>query len=159
MPRTHRPFARRAQARAMKLVNVPMRFALSRKRPTPLSRRLMLLTYTGRRTGRKYRQPLSYVRDNEVLLTPGGGAWTLSLQENQPVTIRLAGSDIHMRPELVSDIDEAQRLIRIMGESNPAVRRFIAIPRTADGNLDSRRLREAIEHGFRVVRWHPAANH
>lgn len=33
----------------------------------------MLASFTGRKTGRHYRQPLSYVRDGDILLTPGGG--------------------------------------------------------------------------------------
>lgn len=57
----------------MRLLNVPMRVALTLPFPTPLSRRLMLVYLTGRRSGRHYRQPLSYVRDGDQLLTPGGG--------------------------------------------------------------------------------------
>jgi hypothetical protein len=41
--------------------------------PTPLGGRLMLVTLTGRRTGKTYHQPVSYVRDGNTLLTPGGG--------------------------------------------------------------------------------------
>jgi hypothetical protein len=31
--------------------------------PTPLGRRLMLVHHTGRKTGKHYRQPVSYVQD------------------------------------------------------------------------------------------------
>jgi hypothetical protein len=41
--------------------------------PTPKSKRLMLVHHTGRVTGKHYRQPVSYVRDGDILLTPGGG--------------------------------------------------------------------------------------
>ena len=40
---------------------------------TPLGKRLMLVYLTGRKSGRHYRQPISYVREGETLLTPGGG--------------------------------------------------------------------------------------
>jgi hypothetical protein len=44
----------------------------------------MLVYLTGRKTGRHYRQPVSYIRDGESLLTPGGGRWKLNLVEGQP---------------------------------------------------------------------------
>ena len=66
-------------ARRMKRVNVPMRLVLGMPFPTPLGGRLMLVYFTGRKTGRPYRQPVSYVRDGDVLLTPGGGKWKLNL--------------------------------------------------------------------------------
>ena len=64
--------AGRRQARMMRVVNVPMRAVLSLPFPTPLSANLMLISYTGRKSGKTYRQPVSYVRDGDVLLTPGG---------------------------------------------------------------------------------------
>ena len=63
----------------MRAVNVPMRAVLSLPFATPLSANLMLISYTGREVGKAYRQPVSYVRDGETLLTPGGGRWTLNL--------------------------------------------------------------------------------
>jgi len=73
--------------------------------------------------------------------------------------VRLGGHDVMLSPELVGSLDEVQRLIQIMAETNPAVRRFIGIPQRPDGRLDGARLQTAIDHGFRIVRWHqePAA--
>ena len=84
--------AMRRRARMMRAVNVPMRAALSLPFTTPLSRNLMLISYTGRKSGKAYRQPVSYVRDGDVLLTPGGGRWTLNLAGGQ------AGPDPVARP-------------------------------------------------------------
>lgn len=53
-----------------------MRAVLGLPFPTPLGKRLMLVDITGRKTGRHYRQPVSYVRHGDVLLTPGGGKWS-----------------------------------------------------------------------------------
>jgi len=70
--------AMRRRARIMRAVNVPMRTVLGLPFATPLSGNLMLISYTGN-SGKAYRQPVSYVRDGHVLLTPGGGRWTLNL--------------------------------------------------------------------------------
>ena len=80
MPTDLRPLRRKIQARVFRVVNVPMRFVLGMPFPTPLGARLMLISFTGRRTGKAYRQPVSYVRDGDVLLTPGGGRWKFNLR-------------------------------------------------------------------------------
>jgi hypothetical protein len=71
-----RPLSRQIQARVMAVVNVPMRVLLGLPFPTPLSGRLMLISYHGRKTGKIYRQPVSYVQQDHMLLTPGGGKGT-----------------------------------------------------------------------------------
>ena len=145
----------RRQARVMRAMNVPMRAVLGLPFATPLSGRLMLLHYTGRRTGHHYRQPLSYVRDGDVLLTPGGGRWTLSLTDGEPVTIRLRGRDQRFAPELVGDPERVAALLVLMAVRNPAMSRFVPLPHRSDGSLQPEPLQAAVRHGFRVVRWHP----
>ena len=58
----------------MRIVNIPMRIVLGLPVATPPGKRLMLAFIVGRKTGKTYRQPMSYVRDGETLLTPGGGS-------------------------------------------------------------------------------------
>lgn len=148
--------AMRRRARIMRAVNVPMRAALSLPFPTPLSRNLMLISYTGRKSGKAYRQPVSYARDGDVLLTPGGGRWTLNLAGERPTRIRLRGRDASARPELVTDPAELERLLSVITEKNPPAARFIPIPRRPDGHLDPDALSAALRHGFCIVRWHLA---
>ena len=136
-----------------RVVNVPMRLILSVPTSTPLGERLMLVYLTGRKSGRQYRQPISYVREGETLLTPGGGRWKLNLVEGEPTHVRLRGRDILLRPELVRAPVEVDRLLGVMGAKNPMVGRFVPIPKQADGHYDRGRLNLAIRHGFCIVRW------
>ncbi len=146
--------AMRRRARIMRVVNVPMRAALSLPFATPINASLMLIFYTGRKSGKPYRQPVSYVRDGDVLLTPGGGRWTLNLAGERPVQIRLRGHLETARPELVTDPAEVERLLGVIAEKNPRATRFIPIPRRPDGRLDPDALGAALRHGFCIVRWH-----
>jgi deazaflavin-dependent oxidoreductase (nitroreductase family) len=146
--------AMRRRARIMRAVNVPMRALLSLPFATPLSANLMLVRYTGRKSGKAYRQPVSYVRDGDALLTPGGGRWTLNLGGGRPVRIRLRGRDEATRPELVTDPAEAERLLGVIAEKNPRAARFIPIQRRPDGRIDPDALDAALRHGFCIVRWH-----
>jgi F420H(2)-dependent quinone reductase len=149
-----RPLSRRIQQRVFRAVNVPMRAMLGLPFPTPLGGRLMLVFLTGRRTGKSYRQPVSYVRDGAALLTPGGGNWKLNLKEGQPVRIRLRGRDVLARPEIIGQPAEVGRLLGIMTAASPMAGRFVAIPRNPDGGFDSERLEAATRWGFRIIRWH-----
>jgi deazaflavin-dependent oxidoreductase (nitroreductase family) len=152
--RPKRPLSRRIQARFMKMLNVPMRVLLGLPFPTPLSARLMLISFTGRKTGRAYRQPVSYVQQGDTLLTPGGGKWKQNLRNGQAVRIRLRGRDVVAQPELVKDPDEIERLLAVMTAANPSVNAFVGIPKGPDGRLDRNRLEAAVNYGFRIVRWH-----
>ena len=149
--------AMQRRARIMRAVNVPMRAALSLPFATPLNANLMLIFYTGRKSGKAYRQPVSYVRDGDVLLTPGGGRWTLSVADGRPVRIRLRGRFETARPDLVTEPAEVERLLGVISEKNPQATRFIPIPRRSDGRLDPEALGAALRHGFCIVRWHLAS--
>jgi len=149
-----RPLGRRIQARVMSMLNVFTRPLLRLPFPTPLSKRLMLISFTGRKTGKAYQQPVSYVQQGDTLLTPGGGKWKLNLREDESLRIRLRGRDVLARPELIRDPDEIERLIGVMAAANRTVSAFVGIPKGPDGRLDRGRLETAIHYGFRIVRWH-----
>ena len=148
------PQRMRRQAAVMRMVNVPMRRILGLPFRTPLSKNLMLVYLTGRRTGRSYRQPVSYVRHGDSLLTPGGGKWKLNLEPGRPERVRLAGRDVRARPDIVAGLDEIDSLLMIMTDANPRTARFIPIPRRDDGHFDRAALANATSRGFRMVRWH-----
>src|SRR5215467_14427065 len=145
-----RPDRMRRQARFMSLINVPMRILLWLPFPTPLSGSLMLVSLTGRKTGKPYEQPVSYVRDGDTLLTPGGGKWKLNLREGQPVRIRLRGRKVLARPELIEDAIEVERLLRLMMAANPRVTAFVPVL-GADGQIDRSKVEAAVRYGFRII--------
>jgi hypothetical protein len=137
----------------MNTVNFPMRLVLGLPFATPLSNQLMLVYLTGRRTGKSYVQPVSYVRDGQSLLTPGGGRWKLNLRDGERVRARLRGRDTWLRPELVKDAAEVDRLLRLMAASNPRIKSFAPVA-GADGQIERQRVDNAVRYGFAIVRWH-----
>ncbi len=147
------PYRRPRQARLMRLVNLPMRWALRLPFRTPLSQQLMLLSFRGRKSGRLYRQPVSYIPDGSTLLTPGGGRWKLNLREGQPIQAHLRGRWVFARPEFVRDPDVVEQLLSKMMAANPRVTSFVPVIGT-DGRIDRDKLGAALKHGFCIIRWH-----
>jgi hypothetical protein len=84
----------------MGALNALPRFVLGLPFQTPMSRRLILLTYTGRKSGRCYTIPVSYVEQGDTLLIPGGGAWKINLEHGSPVRMRLRGSERSASPDM-----------------------------------------------------------
>jgi F420H(2)-dependent quinone reductase len=141
------------RARIMRVVNVPMRALLSLPFATPASSSLMLLELTGRRTGKRYQQPVSYTRDGDVLLTPGGGRWKLNLRDGEAISARFCGRKVQLRPEFVRDTDEVAELVTRMVTANPRAAGFMPFVEPA-GEIDRTRLEAALAYGFAIIRWH-----
>lgn len=141
------------QARLMSVINVPMRLILGLPFATPLSRQLMLLYLTGRKSGKKYVQPVSYVPDGDALLTPGGGRWKLNVKPGECVRARLRGRDVLARPELIRDLDQIEQLLRRMQSVNPRITSFVPVGGSG-GEIDRQRVQTAVNFGFALIRWH-----
>jgi hypothetical protein len=91
-PQGHLPFAiwnRTGNQLVRGLVSSPLH---------PLvSRRLTLITVTGRRSGKEYTLPVEYKRDGDrvtiPVMWPQRKLWWRNLQDGAPVRLRLRGSD------------------------------------------------------------------
>jgi deazaflavin-dependent oxidoreductase (nitroreductase family) len=141
-----------SRSRVFLVLNPFMRFMLRR----PIRRmqeRLLLLSFTGRRSGRRYTIPLSYMEEDDgSLLVPGGGAWKRNLEPGRPVAVRLRGADRLADPELILDSDEIERLLPRMYAGNSRAESFVGVPIGPSGEPDRRLLEQAIGDGFAIVR-------
>jgi len=134
------------------LLNPFMRLALR----LPVKRiqdRLLLLSFTGSRSGRRFTVPLSYVADTDgSLLIPGGGVWKRNLRPDQPVEIRLWGQLRLATPETISAPEDVERLLPRLYRGNPRAERFVGVPLGPDGRPDPASFAEVIREGFVIVR-------
>src|SRR5260370_28795030 len=106
------------------------RLVLGSRAHRMMSGQLMLLSFTGRRTGRSYTTPVSYVREGTNLLVPGGGAWWKNLTSGT-ARVRLQGT-WHVRSEehtseLQSHLNLVCRLLLEKKKNNPNLRRARSI--------------------------------
>ena len=70
-----------------------------------VSGHVMLVTFTGRKSGKVYTTPVEYCRDNErvVFFTQRGRVWWKNLQDGASVTVRIAGRDLTGRAQAITD--------------------------------------------------------
>lgn len=143
---------RTALERVMGTLNILPKFVLRLPFETPMSWRLILLSYTGRKSGREYTIPVSYVEEDNTLLVPSGGTWKNNLKNGLAVRIRLRGREQSAIPQVITDLDTVDQLATYMMAANPAVSRFIGVPKGPHGHPEPDLLEAAIRGGFAVVR-------
>jgi deazaflavin-dependent oxidoreductase (nitroreductase family) len=98
-----------------------------------LSGRVLLLTYTGRKTGARYTFPVGYSREGETLTIVSTRHWWKNLRGGAPVMVRLQGrrmarADVITEPDAV--LAEVERLVARYGRAGASRRIFLALDTT-----------------------------
>jgi hypothetical protein len=132
--------------------NPAMRPLLDSRVHWPLSRWFAVLGWRGRKTGRRYSTPVSYVRDGNTVFVTTGDKWWRNLEGGAPVTLRLAGRSRQGKAEPILDAAagrvEHERLFR----NHPWFRLLAGIPKGADGGPDPTAVAQAVASGRVLVR-------
>jgi deazaflavin-dependent oxidoreductase (nitroreductase family) len=117
----------------MRLMNPVLSF-LIRNNIGPLSKELMIITHTGRKTGRQYSTPIGYARDGDSIVAfniGGGSQWYKNIQQKPAVTLTIKGRPVRARAELIQDPDEVARVLDIYKREQPSrFEQFFGVPAT-----------------------------
>jgi hypothetical protein len=116
-----------------------------------MSRRLMLISFTGRTSGKRYTTPISYVQDGSRLLLGAGGPWWKNLRGGAPVEVRLRGKTRQGRAEAFTDEAAMMRAYQVILKLNPTQARFMGIVAAPDGQPDRQTILRARQRGAAVV--------
>ena len=118
----------------------------------PLSRWFAILAWTGRKSGRRYSTPVSYVRDGATVWITTGDKWWHNLSGGAPVDMRLGGRWHSAQGVAITDRarsrTEHQRLFREHGW----FRWLSGIPASRGGEPDARAIDRALQAGRTLVR-------
>jgi len=126
-----------------------------------ISKSTMLVTYTGRKSGRVYTTPVSYLQVGDQLYTISSPdrVWWRNLREGAEVTLHLRGSDVRARGEVIEDQPLVEEALARYLESAPERAKYLKIALDADGTPDKQDLRRLAEHKVMVeMRLATAAN-
>jgi hypothetical protein len=88
-------------------INNTIKFILRSPLHGILSKNFLLISFTGRKSGRTFTTPVSYSRDGNCLYIFTHAAWWKNLSPNHPITLRLLGKDVQGLPEPVAEDKQA----------------------------------------------------
>jgi deazaflavin-dependent oxidoreductase (nitroreductase family) len=116
---------------------------------SPLQRMIsgntMLIHYTGRKSGKIYHLPVSYLRVNDKLLTISSKqrTWWRNFRGGAAVTVLLKGKMVPAHAQVVEDDQGvAEGLTAFIG-GNPQTARMFGVNLGADGQLETESLNQA----------------
>jgi len=109
-----------------------------------LSGNMMVLNYTGRKSGKAYRLPISYKRIDDTLLTGSykRRTWWRNLIGGVTVIVRLQGKDINGQAEVIEDEQGVMNGITAYIGGDPRTARMFGVKLGSDGQPDSESLRQ-----------------
>ena len=109
-----------------------------------LSGNMMVLNYTGRKSGKAYRLPISYKRIDDTLLTGSykRRTWWRNLRGGVPVIVRLQGKDINGQAAVVEDEQGVMNGITAYIGGDPRTARMFGVKLGTDGQPETESLRQ-----------------
>jgi deazaflavin-dependent oxidoreductase (nitroreductase family) len=114
-----------------------------------LSQNTMLMTYTGRKSGKVYSTPMNYVRareaGGEVFLTTSyrQRTWWCNLRGGALVTLRVQGQDLKARAEVMEDEAGVADGLRLFLQVVPGWAKYYQVKLDPDGKPDAADVAEA----------------
>jgi deazaflavin-dependent oxidoreductase (nitroreductase family) len=110
-----------------------------------LSRDMLLLSYTGRTSGRPYTLPLNYIKigDALLILSMRSRTWWRNLRDGAEVSLRLRGHERTATSEVCEDAAAVAAGLRRMLAERPGLGRFFGVAPGLTGLGDEERLAAA----------------
>jgi hypothetical protein len=106
----------------LRLINPVLSFLLRTPLAGPARKQLMVLSFTGRKTGRPYSIPLSAHLINHDLYALTGATWKQNFRNGAPAQVVYDGKTTAMRGELIRDRTVVSDLVHRCAESYGAQR-------------------------------------
>ena len=152
--RGERPRRQPPKALFTHVVNPVMRTILRSPLHRPLSGKLALLTFTGRRSGRRYTIPVSYVREGQTVLFGTESGWKANFRGagGTPVRLRLAGRERSATAEVIDDEAGMTEAYATILRLDPGYARFIDVRLDPGGRPLPEDVRAARARGLVVIR-------
>jgi len=88
-----------------------------------MSRSVLVITFTGRKSGRQFSTPVRYVRDGATIrcFSSNAAVWWRNLQGGAPVSLRVGGKDVRCQGRVLeAPNDEKAALLRAYLNEFPA---------------------------------------
>ncbi|HLZ64523.1 MAG TPA: nitroreductase/quinone reductase family protein [Ktedonosporobacter sp.] len=110
-----------------------------------MSRTTMLLTFTGRQSGRRYTIPVRYLREGDTLLTTTDSRWWRNLRGGVLVELHLAGQKIAGKADVNTNAEAVEQGIRAILRHMPGDARYYQVHLDRQGQPDLASLKQAAQ--------------
>jgi deazaflavin-dependent oxidoreductase (nitroreductase family) len=141
----------------MKMTNIALSVILRSPFHGRVSETLLLLTFRGRKSGKKYRFPVGYMQEGGgtlVVLTPKMRTWWKNFRDGGPVSVYVQGKKRAGIAKVALDDEEAvAEGIRTFLRHNPKAAPMYRVELNAAGEPTLETLQRAVVHWV-VVRIH-----
>ncbi len=113
-------------------------FLLRRNWMGPAGSIIMVITTTGRKSGKSFTTPIGYQYDGDTVLAFNVGGisnWYKNIAQNPLVTLEIKKKTYKMRGAYVTDTDEIRRILELYKREQPTMLpRFFGIPAEVSGD-------------------------
>ena len=118
-----------------------------------VSKNTMLMTYTGRKSGKVYTVPMNYLDIEGVLYTINSRerTWWRNLRGGAEVTLRLKGEDRKAWAEAIEDQEEVAEKLSLYFKTAPQIARYMKVKTDVDGSPNAEDIHRGLEKLFRPV--------
>jgi deazaflavin-dependent oxidoreductase (nitroreductase family) len=117
-----------------------------------MSKRLLLITVHGRKTGTLYTTPVGYVEDGDTLLVSSDSAWSRNLTGGARVRLWFRGERRWAWAELIRDPEGLAGCYTRILEAGPGLARYIGVEAGPDGRPTPESVQRNIERRLGVIR-------
>lgn len=107
-----------------------------------VSKNMMLMTYTGRKSGKTYTTPMNYLTIGDYLYTISSRerVWWRNLRAGAPVTLRLRGKDVPAQAEAIEDPDQVASSLQQFLNAAPEYARYLNVQIDSNGSPNPEEL-------------------
>jgi deazaflavin-dependent oxidoreductase (nitroreductase family) len=135
-------------------VNRAMKFVLCSPLHGVVSHSILLVTFTGRKSGKRYTTPVSYSQAGSQVTVFTHAAWWKNLRAGEPISLRIRGRDIRALPAPVAG-DEAAIAAGLAAHLRrvPSDARYYGVTFNSQGDPDAAQVAKAVQTVV-MIRFH-----
>lgn len=127
-------------------VNNTIKFVLRSPLHWITSKYLLLITFTGRKTGKVYTTPVSYAQSNNQVTIFTHATWWKNLHHDTPILLHLRGQEVRGLSETI--VEDKQAIAAALSahlKQSPFDARFYAVAFDAQGNPRPKDVEKAVQ--------------
>jgi deazaflavin-dependent oxidoreductase (nitroreductase family) len=127
-------------------VNKTMKFILRSPMHGVVSKNVLLISFTGRKSGKTYTTPVDYSQDGDQVTIFTHASWWKNLRDEAPVTLRIRGRDLQGVAEPVAE-DKAAVAAGLSAHLRkvPSDAKYYGVTLDAQGNPNAEEVEKAAQ--------------